>query len=109
MSLRWLHNPFLDPSVLLSTARLRSRPGKKTVEGYTTGARSAVERTAIPSELLSFSFISAGIWCAYFPPRVFPLTLEQILSIGTIAGHAGAPQNLMLQFMCKNQPHFFQT
>jgi hypothetical protein len=55
MSLRWLHNPFLDPSVLLSTARLRSRPGKKTVERYATGGRSAVDRTAIPSELLSFS------------------------------------------------------
>lgn len=60
MSLRWLHNPFRDPSVLLSTARLRSRPGKKTVEGYATGGQSAVERTAIPSELLSFSIHFCG-------------------------------------------------
>lgn len=60
MSLRWLHNPFLDPSVLLSSARLRSRPGKKTVEGYATGGRSAVGRTAIPSELLSFSIHFCG-------------------------------------------------
>ncbi len=60
MSLRWLHNHFLDPSVLLSTARLRSRPGKKTVEGYATGGRSAVERTAIPSELLSFPIHFCG-------------------------------------------------
>jgi hypothetical protein len=59
MSLRWLHNPFLDPSVLLSTARLRSRPGKKTVEGYATGGRSALERTAIPlgASFFFYSFL----------------------------------------------------
>jgi hypothetical protein len=47
--------------------------------------------------------------CAYFAQSVFPLTLEQIRSIGTTAGHAGARQNHMLQSTCKNQPHFFQT
>ncbi|CAK9867450.1 unnamed protein product [Sphagnum jensenii] len=109
MSLRWLHNPFLDPSVLLSTARLRSRPGKKTVEDTRPEVSLPWNERQSPRSFFLFRFISAGIRCAYFPPRVFPLTLEQILSIGTIAGHAGAPQNLMLQSMCKNQPHFFQT
>ncbi|CAM6038652.1 unnamed protein product [Sphagnum compactum] len=199
MSLRWLHNPFLDPSVLLSTARLRSRPGKKLVEGYATGGRSAVERTAIPSELLSFSIHFCGDLVlsssvvdgseletrqqsaaagpvigaflelrAFLGPRscmqrlvisffahfqklksdprshkhegrdrnvvstdglphththththtskitilvsLLPTCFGGCSALGPSLGHAGAPENCMLlQSMCKNQPHFFQT
>ncbi|CAM6012860.1 unnamed protein product [Sphagnum balticum] len=110
MSLRWLQNPFLDPSVLLSTARLRSRPGKKTVEGYATGGRSVVD--GIELETRQQSAAAGAVTGAFLELRAIldPRScMQRFASIGTIAGHAGARQNHMLQSTCKNQPHFFQT
>jgi hypothetical protein len=60
MSLRWLHNPLLDPSVLLSTARLRSRPGKKTVKDTRPEVDLPWNERQSPSELLSFSIHFCG-------------------------------------------------